>query len=392
MDEKIEAAYCGNPDCRRNTDADKLRSTCEGGSPNFSDILLATVFVLFLVSGCASYILKSPTELSFSERRYLAEFPKLSAGTLRSGTFFDQFETYANDQFILREPVRMLKALFRYCVLFKKENHGIYVQENSLIQREDTYKESILQKNLMAWNHISKNIFGGASFYYALIPGKDDFGFAPKPDYARFDETVVKTVSPGIRKISLIPELSDYYRTDLHLRHEESYPFASRISEEMGIEIDAFSSYRMRDIGDFYGAYAGQSALPVEPDRLIIAENPTTEHAEVAVLGAEGETKNVPVYDPDRLGDVDRYSVYLGGPEAVIRIINPQSKNDGTLVVFRDSFASAIVPYLISGYRTIYLLDLRYMNTAAVSALKIEKADDVLFLYSYTSLGRLLMK
>lgn len=383
--------YCGK---NRNADVNTLR--CKGsegfGSANirrWTDILLSVIFVLLLGSVLAVYFLKHPTELSFSERRHLAEFPEYSGNAIWRGTFFDQFESYTNDQFMLRESARALKALFRYGVLLKRENHGIYVQENSLIKRESTYKESILQKNVTAWNQISKDIFGGASFYYALIPDKNYFGIAPKMDYARFDETLTEMLSPDIRKIPFMLELSDYYQTDLHLRQEACYPLASRISEETGVEIDVLSSYRMRDIGEFYGAYAGQSALPVHPDRLIIAENDTTERVEVEVLGA---SKRVPVYDLKRLDDVDRYSVYLGGPEAAIRIVNPQSKNDETLVVFRDSFASAVVPYLISGYRTIYLLDLRYMNTAAVSALEIGKADDVLFLYSYTSLGSLLMK
>lgn len=380
-----------------------------------NDLLLVSVFLLMLAGVFFGYILKAPTEVSRSERRHLLQFPEVTGRSVLSGTFFDAFESYTDDQFVMRESARRLKALFRYGVLLKKENHGIYLLGDSLIKREDRYKQEILYKNLEAWNRISQDVLEGASFYYALIPDKNYYGDAPKLDYLAFDEAVSKTLAPNFKKISYLPKIEDYYRTDLHLRQEAVYPFARSIADATGAKIDESEHYTLGDIGEFYGAYAGQSALTTTPDRLIIAESDVTRSAEVTVFAGEKSTK-VPVYDLRRLDDVDRYSIYLGGPEAAIKVVNLRS-GDGsasrslseipsetssdtpsntpskkTLVIFRDSFASAIVPYLISGYETIYLIDLRYMNSAAISALGIGEADDVLFLYSYTSLGNLLMK
>lgn len=354
--------------------------------------LLLVIFFLLMLSGVLfGYILKEPTDVSHSERRHLLQFPHFTPRSVLSGTFFDAFESYANDQFVVRESARQLKSLFRYSILQKKENHEIYIFRDSLIKRDDKYKKEILRKNLEAWNRIANDILNGASFYYLLIPDKNYFGDAPKIDYAGFDEEVVNAVPSSFRKIPYLPKLEDYYRTDLHLRQEAAYPLAHSISDSMGGEIDDFQKYVLKDIGEFYGAYSGQSALITSPDRLIVAENDVTRGAEVTIFAGE-KRATVPVYDLKRLDDVDRYSVYLGGPEAAIKVVNPMSENDKTLVVFRDSFASAIVPFLISGYETIYLLDLRYMNADSIATLDIGRADDVLFLYSYTSLGNLLMK
>ena len=40
------------------------------------------------------------------------------------------------------------------------------------------------------------------------------------------------------------------------------------------------------------------------------------------------------------------YDLFLGGPKALLRIENPAANNDRTLIVFRDSFGSSLVPLL----------------------------------------------
>ncbi|MDO4754555.1 MAG: DHHW family protein, partial [Bacillota bacterium] len=356
------------------------------------DILTVVGFLTILLVVMLGYFLKNPTEVSDSERRRLAQLPDFSVDSVLGGGYFDKFETYTNDQFLWRESARHVKAMFRYGVLLKKENHGIYELDGTLIKREEVYKESILKKNLIVWNRIAQNMPVGTSLYYAVIPDKNYFGYAPKMDYTGFDESIGNILSSNFTKIPLSLNLNDYYRTDLHWKQESIYDTATKIAEAMNVSIDALSSYRLHDIGELKGAYTGQSARAERPDRLIVAENDSTTDAEVVVLGDGDTVRSIPVYDADRLGDVDAYSVFLGGPEAAIRIVNPHQDNNRTLVVFRDSFASSLIPYLISGYEQIYLLDLRYMNSSLIPNLGFEKADDVLFLYSYTSLGNLLMK
>lgn len=71
------------------------------------------------------------------------------------------------------------------------------------------------------------------------------------------------------------------------------------------------------------------------------------------------------------------------GPKALLRIENPAANNDRTLVVFRDSFGSSLVPLLAGGYRTVYVVDIRYMATDALARVtEFPERADVLLLYS----------
>ena len=77
------------------------------------------------------------------------------------------------------------------------------------------------------------------------------------------------------------------------------------------------------------------------------------------------------------------YDLFLGGPKALLRIENPAADNDRTLIVFRDSFGSSLVPLLVGSYRTVYVVDIRYMATDALARVtEFPEGADVLLLYS----------
>lgn len=77
------------------------------------------------------------------------------------------------------------------------------------------------------------------------------------------------------------------------------------------------------------------------------------------------------------------YDLFLGGPKALLRIENPAADNDRTLIVFRDSSAAALCRCWRAGYRTVYVVDIRYMATDALARVtEFPEGADVLLLYS----------
>ena len=63
-------------------------------------------------------------------------------------------------------------------------------------------------------------------------------------------------------------------------------------------------------------------------------------------------------------------------------IENPQAPQGKKLIIFRDSFASALAPLLASGYSKITLADIRYIHPAHLPSSLDFAGCDVLFLYS----------
>ena len=76
------------------------------------------------------------------------------------------------------------------------------------------------------------------------------------------------------------------------------------------------------------------------------------------------------------------YEMFLSGPISLMEINNPSAKTERELVIFRDSFGSAIAPLLAEGYSKITLVDIRYISSNYIGQLVDFEDADVLFLYS----------
>ena len=93
------------------------------------------------------------------------------------------------------------------------------------------------------------------------------------------------------------------------------------------------------------------------------------------------------MYDFVKGDGKDPYELFLSGSLSYITIENPAVQTDLELVIFRDSFDSAIAPLLATGYQKITLLDVRYLSSYSLPSLIDFKNQDVLFLYSTSVLN-----
>jgi hypothetical protein len=88
------------------------------------------------------------------------------------------------------------------------------------------------------------------------------------------------------------------------------------------------------------------------------------------------------VYDIDKVNGKDPYDVFLSGAQSLLRIENPNAKTDKELIIFRDSFGSSVTPLLAQDYKTVTLVDIRYMDSRMLGNFLEFNGQDVLFLYS----------
>ena len=90
------------------------------------ETITAAAVLCALGTGFLACALHTDQPLSLGERRPLAQRPEVSVQTLSNGSFMSDFETYALDQFPLREAMRQLKAQVQYYLLRRKDNNGVY--------------------------------------------------------------------------------------------------------------------------------------------------------------------------------------------------------------------------------------------------------------------------
>ena len=130
----------------------------------------------------------------------------------------------------------------------------------------------------------------------------------------------------------------------------------------------------------FYGVYYGQAALPMRPESLYLLESDLLSDCQVY----DYETgKYTDIYNMDKLTSRDLYDVFLSGSKSLLAIENPNAKSDRELLIFRDSFGSAIAPLLVSDYAKVTLVDIRYIQIDMLERFLEFNGQDVLFLYKY---------
>lgn len=344
---------------------------------HISFLLLPVCFVA-LTLACW---LHSPREESLSERRKLAQRPTFSVKSMENGSFSSNFESYSQDQFPLREGFRTLKAIFSTKLLGRLDNNDIYAFQGSYAQLE--YPENLSSARYAAQRFSAvydRYLNDSNRVYLSVIPDKGYFMEGnPKMDYAAF-LTELRQGVPFASFIDLFPALSlkDYYSTDTHWRQEALAPAARRLTQGMGKELT--EEYTVQTAySDFLGVYAGQSALPMEPESIYYVTSPAID---AAVVTDRENGKEIGVYDFSALSGRDPYEFYLSGSLSLITLVNPNAESEDRLILFRDSFGSSIAPYLLEGYKEITLVDIRYIPVERLGKVIDFENADVLFLYS----------
>ena len=82
----------------------------------------------------------------------------------------------------------------------------------------------------------------------------------------------------------------------------------------------------------------------------------------------------------------------MSGPTSIITIENQNAQNEKELLLFRDSFGSSLAPLLLKDYKTITLIDLRYVSSKILDYYIKFENQDVLFLYSTLVLNQNILR
>lgn len=337
-----------------------------------------------------------PKDISEAERRPLAQFPLTNAETLLNGKFMTGFEDYTLDQFPLRDTFRKIKALFHYNALQQKDNNGIYIVDGYAAEMEYPLDKESVERAMRQYNKVYDLYLkdSNTKIYNTVVPDKGYY-LAKANGYLALDYeelfSMVRSNTGWSAWVDIADclTLEDYYYTDTHWRQENILPVAQRLLHMMQaepLEESAFTPEAMER--PFYGVYYGQAALPMEPETMYLMQSDVIKGCTV-YNHATNQTTGV--YDPAMLTDKDQYNIYLSGPQSLLTITNPNAKTDRELVIFRDSFGSSLAPLLLQSYKTVTLVDIRYIQPEMLGRFMEFNNQDVLFMYSALVLNKRLI-
>jgi hypothetical protein len=346
-------------------------------------IINTFLFVALLIGILIANMIKKPAEISVSERRKLAQFPKASMSSILNGDFTSEFSKYVRDQFILRDEFRSVKAFVHFNVYRQKDNNNIYIADGSVIKIDYPLNEKSVENAAKKFNSLYEIYFEGMNVWYSIIPDKNYYT-AEKYGYPHIDyNKMIEILTNNVNNMSYIDItsplcLDDYYRSDLHWKQEKLGSVIDTLSREMNFQSRISLDKYTKNIKEpFYGVYYGQSALNIRPDRMIYLTNEAMKDITVFYFDTQeyGE-----IYQEEKFSGIDPYNLFLSGPAAVIVMENKNAKTDKELVLFRDSFGSSLAPLLAEEYAKITLIDLRYIDSNYLGKVVEFTNQDILFM------------
>ena len=342
---------------------------------------ISILFILFITSIMLIGIIIPDKAISFSERRRLDEFPVFSVEDLLSGEYMESVESYLLDHMPFRDMFKSIKVAIETNVFGKSDINDMYLVDDHLIKIEYPYNQQMGLRFVEYITQIQEKYLNDNDVYVSIIPDKNYFGSdnSLKLDYDKLVNDV-KTGDYSYIDLFNVLKLDSYYKTDPHWKQENLEPVLEILSNEMGFSLPySFKEYEAISYKDFYGAYAGQSSINVNPENLTYLVHSLFDNVDVINYETNEE---IDVYNKLHLEGIDPYDIFLGGASPLIKITNNDSKSDKELIIFRDSFSSSLAPLLIGSYKTITLVDTRYVPYDYLGEFIDFSDQDVLFLYS----------
>ena len=340
------------------------------------NIVLSIIFITFLFTFMIVNIVKKDDDISYSERRKLQKMPKITYDSVINGTYFSKLDKYTTDQFIWRDNFRKIKIDID--LLTKNNYNKLYLYKDYII--EETYplnKESILNVTNKI-NNIKRTYLNETNnIYYSIVPDKNYF---VNDDNLKLDYDELKNIMNSnldIKYIDIFNELSleDYYKTDTHWREERLSKVVNKLSKEMNFNIT--NNYSFKRISDFNGTYSSRIVRKDIKDEIYILDN--VNDINVYNYETNGYEK---IYDLTKLNSFDKYNVYLSGSVSLLKIESMNKNSNKELIVFRDSYGSSLIPLMMNGYKSITVVDTRYISPSILSNYIDFNNKDILFLYS----------
>lgn len=198
---------------------------------------------------------------------------------------------------------------------------------------------------------------------------------------------VAKKLNDGIKSINLCDTMKKhteepiYCRTDHHWQPLGAYYAAQRFAEEAGVPFAELDNYEKKVNEGFVGTmytFSEDVNLLNDPEDFIYYVPSANYKAYYYDQSFNYD------YSDTLFAEVDTYNSYLtfmGGDGHVVKV-NTDVKNGRKLLVVKDSYGNAEIPFYTSSFEQIYVVDVRYFERNLVNFIQEMDITDVLFTMS----------
>ena len=387
-------------------------------------VLFSAVMVAACIIGLAFFA--RPT-VSENEKRELTKFPKFTVESFLSGEYTSQISLWFADTYPLREPMIGANATLSQLYGIKDEQivgggnaddiptgpsdiefnptdngggtgiEGLYLNGNTAYQLY-FFNQQNSNSYVSLINTFASQVKGKAKVYNMIVPLHCEIAMSEqtlgKYNASSCDDAIkymYSHLSNDVTSVDVTPTLKAhngeylYFRTDHHWTARGAYYAYVEFCKQKGITPTPLEDYKRQQFDGFLGTFYENkglnhpAAMKSDPD---FVEAFVPIGTNVAIL----YDKNGNVEDADyrvvfpKVSNANKYLCFLGGDHPLLEIHNPDINDGSSIVVIKESYGNAFVPFLVDSYEHVYVLDYRYWSGRLADFVTDKGIDDVLFL------------
>ena len=393
---------------------------------------IAVLFALFISVFFLVDVFNSDRAFSEFENTSLAQKPAFSWSSFVDGSFGSKYVKYINEQFLGRDNWISMKAVADMG-LGRIESHGVtYGDDHYLMEKleivEDQNYPANAGTNIVKQTALDRSNGMVSSFLqmydqpitfslvpnsYAILEDEVPTGF-PGANQQAYTQQIYQTLREADDQLEIV-DFSDalsqhkdeyiYYRTDHHWTTLGAYYAYVAYCEQKGLTPVSLEELEENKVEDFYGPFYSKAKRPSQPadtitwydvdvDEFAFVAN-LQQDKQLAQLGEVVQEDGLELLRVDGMMDQrkfevrDKYAAFMWGNSGYVKIksshnLNHQEGKTSRLLLFKDSYANSMIPYLTYNYDEIIVVDLRYMAKSTKELMQ-EEFDDIFVMYNFST-------
>ena len=375
-------------------------------------------------------------DTSVVEKRDLAEFPELSWSAFWDGSYFKGIDTWYADTFPLREGlisgsqtmenlygIRSDQIVGETMTADDIPDPDASQEEVQAAEPEEILPDGTVKEIGEMQGQIYITGGSGYGLYYFTQPAADKFAATMNQVYSNvkdkvnmyvmicpisagvmLDQTVLDDMGcsdekaaidyiygkmdEGIHTVSAFDNLRKhnaeyiYFHTDHHWTALGAYYAYEEFCKEKGIQPNPIEGFQTMEFPGFLGTFVSSSnnnaALTANPDT-VVAYVPNGTNAMTMHYTNGSVVDWFVINDVSSYAKSELYATFVGGDRPFSYAHNPNITDGSAVMVIKDSYGNAFIPFLIDHYEYVYWVNARYTSNTISQMVADYNIQDVIY-------------
>ncbi|MEE0265679.1 MAG: DHHW family protein [Acutalibacteraceae bacterium] len=248
-----------------------------------------------------------------------------------------------------------------------------------------------------AISHYKNKLGSNVAVYNLVVPTHTAFGLPDRlekavisTDQKKYLEDIFKSYSSKVNSVNVYDVFEEKKKEAIYLNTDHrwtslgayyAYEKFCEVANETPVQLSELTYNKFTNyVGSLYKSTKAE-VLNNNPDTITYYDIPESYNISVLKNNNSEWREYRNLYNES----VKDYNIFIYGDNAVTKIVNDNTKNGEKILVVKDSYGNAFVPWLVNNYDEVHAIDFRIYNGSIINYVAKNDISQVLFINSTVS-------